>query len=138
PRTAEADEDIPGSERLNLGGFSVNPTVAGAGTVVANDLPTFLAQSVSGGSITMYDTVGSPAAIQMRWAKLADIAVNITSNAISPDLAATGTGSAIAPDTAAVTGSTTLGNYAADVVQVNTSSVFGTPANITAEGYIAN
>ena len=138
PRTAEADEDIPGSERLNLGGFSVNPTVAGAGTVVANDLPTFLAQSVSGGSITMYDTVGSPAAIQLRWAKLADIAVNITSNAITPDLAATGTGSAIAPDTAAVTGSTTLGNYAADVAQVNTSATFGTPANITADGYIAN
>ncbi len=138
PRTGEADEDIPGSERLNLGGFAVNPTVAGTGTVIANDEPTFLAQSVSGGSITMYDTVGSPAAIQLRWAKLADISVNITSNAIAPDVAATGTGNAIAADTAAVTGSTTAGTYAADVEQVNTSSVFGNPADITAGGYIVN
>jgi flagellar hook protein FlgE len=136
PRTAQADEDVPGSERLNLGGFAVNPTVAGAGTVVANDVPTFISQSISGGSITVYDTVGSPANIQLRWAKLADIAVNITSNAIAPDAAASGTGAAIVADTAAVAGSTTLGNYSADVAQVNTSAVFGTPADITAGGYI--
>jgi len=138
PRTAQADEDVPGSERLNLGGFAVNPTVAGTGTVIANDVPTFISQSISGGSITMYDTVGSPANIQLRWAKLADIAVNITSNAIAPDVAATGTGAAIAADTAAVAGSTTLGTYIADVAQINTSSIFGTPANITAGGIIAN
>jgi flagellar hook protein FlgE len=137
PRTGQSDPDVPGSDRLNVAGFSVNPTVAGTGTVVANDVPTFVSQSVAGGAITMYDSVGSPVNIQLRWAKLADIAVNITSDPIPADVAATGTGAVIAPDTAAQTGGGAAA-YAADVDQVNTSSVFGTPADITADGYIVN
>ena len=137
PRTAQSNPDVPGSERLNVGGFSVNPTVAGTGTVVANDVPTFLAQSIAGGAITMYDPVGSPVNIQMRWAKLADIAVNITSAAIPADVAATGQGNPIPPDIAAATGTGT-GTYIADVAQVNTSAVFGDPTDITAGGYIVN
>jgi flagellar hook protein FlgE len=46
-----------------------DPTVAGTGIVVANDVPTFLKNSISGGAITAYDTSGSPVNVQLRWAK---------------------------------------------------------------------
>jgi flagellar hook protein FlgE len=72
PRTASADPDIPGSDRLSPSAFSVDPTNAGSGTVVANDEPTFLAQTISGGAITIFDTVGSPVNMQLRWAKISD------------------------------------------------------------------
>jgi flagellar hook protein FlgE len=104
PRTAQADEEVPGSERLNTGAFSVNPTSAGTGTVVANDVPTFLAQSIAGGAVTMYDALGSSTNIQLRWAKLADNLVNIQSTPIAADVASVGvgTGVSIAADTAAL------------------------------------
>jgi flagellar hook protein FlgE len=72
PRTAGADPDVPGSDRLNPSAFSVDPTTGGTGTVVADDEPTFLQQTISGGAITIFDTVGSPVNIQLRWAKLSD------------------------------------------------------------------
>jgi len=45
------------------------------GTVIANDLSTFLNESLTGGSITAYDSAGSPANIQFRWAKTKSVAV---------------------------------------------------------------
>ncbi len=39
------------------------------GTVVANDVGTFLNESIAGGAITAYDTSGSSVNIQLRWAK---------------------------------------------------------------------
>jgi flagellar hook protein FlgE len=42
--------------------------------VVANDLTTFLNESLSGGSITGYDASGAPVDVQMRWAKTASVA----------------------------------------------------------------
>jgi flagellar hook protein FlgE len=44
------------------------------GTVVANDLTTFLNESLSGGSITGYDSSGAPVDVQLRWAKTASVA----------------------------------------------------------------
>jgi len=138
PRTGQSDPDVPGSERLSVSGYSVNPTVAGTGTVVANDVPTFVQQTVAGGAITAYDAVGSAVNIQLRWAKLADEVVNLTSTAIPADTAATGTGAIIGPDSAAVAGSTAGGTYLPDVAQEQTSAVFSNPADITADGYIVN
>jgi flagellar hook protein FlgE len=40
------------------------------GTVVANDLTTFLDESVSGGAVTAYDVAGSAVNLQLRWAKV--------------------------------------------------------------------
>jgi flagellar hook protein FlgE len=54
---------------LNVADFTVNPTVAGTGTVVANDVDTFQKQSVSGGAVTGYDSTGAPVNLQLRWAK---------------------------------------------------------------------
>jgi flagellar hook protein FlgE len=39
------------------------------GTVVANDVSTFTAQSIDGGSITAYDTEGNSVNVQFRWAQ---------------------------------------------------------------------
>ena len=38
--------------------------------VIANDLSTFISQTVGGGAVTAYDTSGSPVNIQLRWAKI--------------------------------------------------------------------
>jgi flagellar hook protein FlgE len=40
------------------------------GTVLANDLSTFLKESIGGGAITAYDVSGAPVNIQLRWAKI--------------------------------------------------------------------
>jgi flagellar hook protein FlgE len=40
------------------------------GTVVGNDLTTFVENSIGGGAITAYDISGSPVNIQLRWAKV--------------------------------------------------------------------
>ena len=59
----------PSSGQLVPADYSVNPTTAGSGTVVANDESTFTSQSIDGGSITAYDTEGNPVNIQFRWAE---------------------------------------------------------------------
>jgi len=47
------------------------PTV---GPVIGNDVSNFLNESVSGGSITTYDSLGNPVNVQLRWAKVASAA----------------------------------------------------------------
>jgi flagellar hook protein FlgE len=69
PLTPGHDNAIPGSELLDPADYSVDPTVAGTGTVVANDLSTFVDNSISGGAITAYDVSGAPVNVQLRWAK---------------------------------------------------------------------
>ena len=44
------------------------------GTVVANDLTSFVNESISGGAITAYDTSGSQVNLQLRWAKIDSVA----------------------------------------------------------------
>lgn len=44
------------------------------GTVIANDLSTFVNQSIGGGAVTAYDIAGAPVNIQLRWAKIASSA----------------------------------------------------------------
>jgi flagellar hook protein FlgE len=69
PLTTAHDTGIPGSELLDPASYTVDPTVAGTGTVVANDNATFLKNSISGGAITAYDVSGAPVNVQLRWAK---------------------------------------------------------------------
>jgi len=67
PLTTDHDTAVPGSELLNPLNFSVNPLPNGA--VVADDVSTFLNESVAGGAITAYDVSGAAVNIQLRWAK---------------------------------------------------------------------
>ena len=68
PLTPGHDTGIPGSELLDPADYTVDPTVAGTGTVVDSDVATFLKESISGGAITAYDVSGSPVNMQLRWA----------------------------------------------------------------------
>ncbi len=71
---------------------SVSP---GNGTVIGSDLTTFTNQSVSGGSITAYDSEGNPLNIQFRWAQLTDSSGQSTWNLYyQTNSSATGTQSA--------------------------------------------
>jgi flagellar hook protein FlgE len=51
--------------------FGIHTTTAlpSNGTVVANDVSTFLNESIAGGAITAYDISGSAVNVQLRWAK---------------------------------------------------------------------
>jgi flagellar hook protein FlgE len=44
-----------------------NPLDTGAGTVDGQDVGTFTAQSLDGGSVTAYDALGNPVDVQFRW-----------------------------------------------------------------------
>jgi flagellar hook protein FlgE len=74
PHTTAYDPTVPNSELLNPADFSVDPTVAGTGTVVGNDVTTFLDESVDGGAVTVYNANGTPANLQFRWAKTDSVA----------------------------------------------------------------
>jgi flagellar hook protein FlgE len=44
------------------------------GTVIADDAQTFTNESISGGSVTAYDSTGNPVDVQLRWAKTSSVA----------------------------------------------------------------
>jgi flagellar hook protein FlgE len=48
------------------------------GTVIAADVQTFTNESISGGSVTGYDSTGNPVDVQLRWAKTDSVAVGGT------------------------------------------------------------
>jgi flagellar hook protein FlgE len=65
-------DQITISGTVNPGNFGIHNLTAlpANGTVIANDLTAFLNMSLTGGSITAYDSAGSPANVQFRWAKV--------------------------------------------------------------------
>ncbi len=73
PKNASYDDAVLGSELLNVADYAADPTVAGTGEVQADDLETFLSQSVAGGAITAYSDNGAPVNVQLRWAKIDSI-----------------------------------------------------------------
>jgi flagellar hook protein FlgE len=81
PSTNAFIPTTPNSELLNPVDFGTDPTVAGTGTVVGSDVPTFVNESIDGGSVTIYDAIGTPANLQMRWAKQLFYQTNSTATA---------------------------------------------------------
>jgi len=51
---------------------SIAYAIADTGKVLGNQVNDFLANSISGGSVTVYDAQGTPANVQLRWAKFAE------------------------------------------------------------------
>jgi flagellar hook protein FlgE len=49
--------------------YTDNPLASGTGTVIGSDASTFAAQSLSGGSITAYDSLGNQVNVQFQWAE---------------------------------------------------------------------
>ncbi|MGL4494446.1 MAG: flagellar hook protein FlgE [Beijerinckiaceae bacterium] len=68
PETNNADRAVPTSELLQQATFTTNP--ATTGTVAANEQTAFLNQSLPAGSVTIYNNVGAPVNVQMRWTKI--------------------------------------------------------------------
>jgi flagellar hook protein FlgE len=56
------------NEAVNFGIHTLS-AISSNQVVVANDLPTFLNESVGGGAVTAFDSSGSPVNLQLRWAK---------------------------------------------------------------------
>ncbi|MBB4301840.1 flagellar hook protein FlgE [Rhodobium orientis] len=77
PLTANADEDVPGSEFLDPADFNNDPTASGDGFVQGQDETAFINSTISGGAITAYDSSGSTVNVQIRWAKLDDDTYNM-------------------------------------------------------------
>lgn len=63
--------DTPGSELLDPAAFGVgnSPLAADTGVVLGAGVSTFLEQSIAGGAITVYDSLGNEMNVQMRWVK---------------------------------------------------------------------
>jgi flagellar hook protein FlgE len=51
---------------------SIAYAIADTGTVLGSQVNDFLANSISGGSVTIYDAQGTPSNVQLRWAKFAE------------------------------------------------------------------
>ena len=65
-------DDIQLSGTASTAKFGIENLTAypASGTVMANDVSTFNAQSVDGGSVTAYDSKGDPVNVDFRWAKI--------------------------------------------------------------------
>ena len=68
----------PPTGLLTPGSYNADPTIAGTGTVEGQDTTTFTNQSLDGGSVTGYDSLGNPVNIQLRWAETASSATGNT------------------------------------------------------------
>src|SRR3984885_339200 len=49
--------------------YTDNPLASGTGTVIGSDVSTFTSQSLNGGSITTYDSLGNQVNVQFQWAQ---------------------------------------------------------------------
>lgn len=68
PKTVNADPSIANSELLTVNRFT--PALADLSVISADNEDIFLDNSLSGGAVTGYDSLGAPANIQFRWAKV--------------------------------------------------------------------
>src|SRR5579883_2114870 len=86
---------IGGSVSTSKFGLTNLTALPANGTVIANDVSTFDSESVDGGSITAYDSVGNPVNVQFRWAQISSSSSGSTWQLFyQSNSAATGTNSA--------------------------------------------
>jgi flagellar hook protein FlgE len=60
---------VTGTANPSVFGLQTTSELPPSQTVIGSDVTAFLNSSVGGGTITAYDSAGSPANIQFRWAK---------------------------------------------------------------------
>ncbi len=58
------------AEELGINGESGDPVLAEVKAISHNDASAFVAQSISGGAVTVFASNGAPANVQLRWAKV--------------------------------------------------------------------
>jgi flagellar hook protein FlgE len=69
---------IGGTATASRFGITNLLAVPANGTVIADDVQSFTNESLAGGSVTAYDSTGTPVNIQLRWAKTASVATGGT------------------------------------------------------------
>jgi flagellar hook protein FlgE len=69
---------VGGNAGASRFGIQNRLAVPANGTVIADDAQTFTNESISGGSVTAYDSTGNPVDIQLRWAKTDSVATGGT------------------------------------------------------------
>jgi flagellar hook protein FlgE len=86
---------VGGTASATKFGISNLTALPANGTVIANDVSTFDSESVDGGSITSYDSVGNPVNVQFRWAQVSSSSSGSTWQLFyQSDSTATGTNAA--------------------------------------------
>lgn len=121
PGTNNAKASTPGSELLSPTGFTSNPlstTEGGTGVVIGSEITSFLNQSIPGGSVTVYDSLGKATSVGLRWAKTANAAAGPPATVDTWNLF-------VAQDTSATGAAVAYRN-------VNTSITFGSTGQLTA------
>lgn len=121
PGTNNAKVATPGSELLSPTGFTSNPlstTEGGTGVVIGSEITSFLNQSIPGGSVTVYDSLGKATSVELRWAKTANAAAGPPATVDTWNLF-------VAQDTSATGAAVAYRN-------VNTSITFGSTGQLTA------
>jgi flagellar hook protein FlgE len=116
---------------LTPGSYHADPTIAGTGTVEGQDATTFTNQSLDGGSITAYDSLGNPVNVQLRWAETATSATGNTwqlfyqtnSNATGTQVAWQNTGTAFTFNTSGQLTSPTASSLTLTGLAVNGDTV---------------
>ena len=69
--STSTDNIVVGGDATALNfGIHTSTALPSNGTVIANDVSTFLNETVAGGAITAYDIAGSAVNIQLRWGKV--------------------------------------------------------------------
>jgi flagellar hook protein FlgE len=75
PKTNAYDSSTANSELINPADFAGgNPLAAGTGQVQGQDVSTFVNETIDGGSVTIYESSGTQANLQLRWAKTDSVA----------------------------------------------------------------
>jgi len=72
--SASASLAIGGTANAAKFGIQNATALPANGSVIGNDLTTFNSESIDGGSITAYDSIGNPVNIDFRWAKVSSAA----------------------------------------------------------------
>jgi len=72
PKTVNYNANLstPNSELWDRSGLGYDPSPAGTGAVLGADATDFIRNSIAGGAVTVYDSNGTPANVQLRWAKV--------------------------------------------------------------------
>lgn len=75
PQTNAYDPATANSELINPADFAGgSPLASGTGQVEGQDVTTFVNESIDGGSVTVYNSTGTQANLQLRWAKTDSVA----------------------------------------------------------------
>jgi len=148
PATAASDTSVANSELLDPTSYTTDPTTGGSNTVVGADVTTFLRQSIPGGSVTVYDSLGQATTVELRWAKTDSVANGGTDTwnlFIAENTGATGTavayrnaGTNITFGSSGQLTAPATGNIALPTMTIGGTTISGISLNASTDGLTQN